>query len=133
MPRPSKVQPGYTEEELELIRKQLEADGIDLVSFEDSRGNEYGKAMSQRRAKQPATKKYPVEGTGKSISLTQEQMNELLKYGILADRSGNQLILENNKLRIEKRKGMGTAVLENLADAGIDTTGKTPGVTRAKY
>ena len=34
MPRPSKVQPGYTEEELELIRKQLEADGIDLASLD---------------------------------------------------------------------------------------------------
>jgi len=28
---------------------------------------------------------------------------------------------------------MGTAVLEGLADAGIDTTGETPGVTRAEY
>ena len=101
--------------------------------FEDARGNEYGKAMSQRQAKQPKTKKYPLDGTDQSISLTQGQMDELLEYGILADRSGNQLILENDKLRLEKRKGMGTAVLEGLADAGIDTTGKTPGVTRAKY
>lgn len=33
MPRPSKVQPGYTEEELELIRKQIQADGIDLAKL----------------------------------------------------------------------------------------------------
>jgi len=101
--------------------------------FEDIRGDEYGKEMSQRRAEQPETKKYPLDGTDQSISLTQGQMDELLEYGILADRSGNQLILENDKLRLEKRKGMGTAVLEGLADAGIDTTGATPGVTRAEY
>ena len=103
--------------------------------FEDTRGDEYGKAMSQRRAEQPETKKYPVvsEGTNRSINLTQGQVDRLLRHGILADRSGNQLILENDKLRLEKRKGMGTAVLEGLADAGIDTTGATPGVTRANY
>ena len=101
--------------------------------FEDTRGDEYGKKMSQRRAEQPETKEYPLEGTDQSISLTQSQMDELLEYGGIADRSGNQLILENGKLRLEKRKGMGTAVLEGLADAGIDTTGETPGVTRANY
>jgi len=101
--------------------------------FEDTRGDEYGKEMSQRQAEQPETKKYPLEGTDQSISLTQGQVDRLLRHGILADRSGNQLILENDKLRLEKRKGMGTAVLEGLADAGIDTTGATPGVTRANY
>ena len=101
--------------------------------FEDTRGDEYGREMSQRQAEQPKTKKYPLENIDASISLTQGQMDDLLEYGILPDASGNQLILENGKLRLEKRKGMGTAVLENLADAGIDTTGATPGVTRANY
>jgi len=93
--------------------------------FEDARGNEYGKAMSQRQAKQPKTKKYPLEGTNRSINLTQSQMDDLLEYGILADRSGNQLVLENGKLRLEKRKNIALDVLKTLADAGEDTTGMT--------
>ena len=105
--------------------------GLEVVrqddGFEDTRGNEYGKAMSQRQAKQPKTKKYPLlfEGTNRSINLTQGQMDRLLRHGILPDRSGNQLVLEDGKLRLEKRKNIALDVLKTLADAGEDTTGMT--------
>ena len=124
-----------------MNRKKEEMLGLEVVrqdeGFEDTRGVRYGKEMAQRAAAQPTTKKYPVIGTDRTITLKREQIDELEEYGELFDRSGNRLVLDNNRLRLEKGRPPQASdivgdILKSFAAEGIDTTEAGGGIHRGK-
>lgn len=95
------------------------------------RGTQYAKDLSERTPEslsQPKRKKYPIIGTNKSANLTEEQVSDLVQYGDIFIDGRHRLVLDNNRLRIERASmadDLVTDILKQLADQGINTTGTT--------
>ena len=125
-----------------MNKKKEEMLGLEVVrqdeGFEDTRGVRYGKEMAQRAAAPPTTKKYPIIGTDRTITLTRKQIDDLEQYGDLFTTEGNRFVLDNNRLRqdegFDRRRADDIVgdILKSLAAEGIDTTEAGGGVFRGK-